>query len=119
MISNRFMSCRTASRASASSTIEPVTCHASFLSQPQGGRMLRLIQANLPSTGQFHLRNRAPSRFLNLGALHTLLAECIHFRFQAVAHKIEFMRTVLTGRVECGGSAKINQPWPASTDLNP
>src|SRR5882762_4522121 len=39
---------------------------ASFLCKSQGGRMLRLIQANLASTGQFHLGNRTPSRFLNL-----------------------------------------------------
>src|SRR5258708_7363833 len=35
-------------------------------SKSQGGRMLRLIQANFPTTGELHLRNRAPSRFLNL-----------------------------------------------------
>src|SRR6266852_994720 len=64
--------------------------------------MLRLIQPNLSSTRQFHLRNRAPSRFFNLRALHTLLSECSHLCFQAVTHEIEFMRPVLTSRVECG-----------------
>src|SRR5207253_6854759 len=38
--------------------------------KPHGGRMLWLIQPNLPSTGQLHLRNRTPSCFLNLCALH-------------------------------------------------
>ena len=35
-------------------------------SKSQGGRMLRLIQTNFPTTGELHLGNRTPSRFLNL-----------------------------------------------------
>src|SRR5260370_13254912 len=75
--------------------------------------MLRLIQANLLSTGQLHLRNRTPSRFLNLRALHTLLTQCIHLRFQAVAHEIEFVRTVLTCRMECSLTRWQREDQPA------
>src|SRR6267143_1123625 len=100
----------------------PNSTSASFRSKAQGRRMLRLIKSNLPSAGQLHLSNRTPSCFLNLRALHTLLHQRGRLSPQAVAHEIEFMGTVLSGRVECCFSRrqrKISQPWPASTDLNP
>src|SRR6266403_1060910 len=75
--------------------------------------MLWLIEANFPSTGQFHLRNRTPSRFFNLRALHTFLSKCRHLRFQAVAHEIEFRRAILSGRVECGFPRRQRKDQPA------
>jgi hypothetical protein len=50
-----------------------------------------------------------------------VLREESHFGFQIVAHEIEFVDTILVGRVECsfGGRQAEDQQWPESTDLNP
>lgn len=82
--------------------------------------MLRLIKTNLASAVKPYLRNGSPSFFLNLRELDTLLRERSHLGFEDVAHEIEFVGTILIGRVECGLSRRQgeDQPWPASTDLN-
>lgn len=63
----------------------------SVLLQVQSRWMLWLIQANLTTSGKLHFGNRSPSRFLNFGELDALLRERIHFRFQILAHEIEFV----------------------------
>src|SRR5258707_1603648 len=88
------------------------------LTKSQGSRMLWLIQTNFPSAGYLHFRNRAPSRFFHFGELHTHFAEWGHFRFQVVAHEIEFMRAILSGRVECGLPRWQREDQPAMTCIH-
>src|ERR1700683_1913594 len=63
--------------------------------------MFRLIKADLASTRKPNLRNRTPSRFLNLRALNLFLRERSHFGLQIVANKIDFPDITLIGRVDC------------------
>ena len=77
--------------------------------------MLRLIEADLASTGKLHLCNGTPSCFLNGGALNVLLCEGGHLGFQVVAHEIEFVGTTTISpagwnAASAGGRAKISQP---------
>src|SRR5712692_5170239 len=80
--------------------------------------MLRLIQADFASTGKPHLRNGTPSCFLNLRALNALLRQGSHLGFQAVAHEIEFVGTILIGRVECGFRRRQREDQPAMTRIH-
>src|SRR6266849_2221018 len=80
--------------------------------------MLRLIKADLASTGKPHLRNGTPSCFLNLRALNALLRQGSHLGFQAVAHEIEFVGTILIGRVECGFRRRQREDQPAMTRIH-
>src|SRR5713226_2111105 len=80
--------------------------------------MLRLIKADLASTGKPHLRNGTPSCFLNLRALNALLRQGSHLGFQAVAHEIEFVGTILIGRVECGFRRRQGEDQPAMTRIH-
>src|SRR5712692_5267138 len=80
--------------------------------------MLRLIQADFASTGKPHLRNGTPSCFLNLRALNALLRQGSHLGFQAVAHEIEFVGTILIGRVECGFCRRQSEDQPAMTRIH-
>src|SRR5260370_27011264 len=50
---------------------------------------------------------------MNLRALHTFFLKRSHLLFQAVAHEIEFMRAILTGRVECGFGGRQREDQPA------
>src|SRR5260370_7438327 len=77
--------------------------------------MFRLIEADLASTGKPHLRNGTPSFFLNFRALNVLLREGSHFGFQIVAHEIEFVDTILIGRVECAFCRRQGKDQPAMT----
>src|SRR5260370_41459647 len=80
--------------------------------------MLRLIKADFASTGKPHLRNGTPSRFLNFRALNVFLREGSHFGFQIVAHEIEFVDTLLIGRVECGFCRRQGEDQPAMTRIH-
>src|ERR1700674_4790555 len=80
--------------------------------------MLRLIEADLASTGKPHLRNGTPSCFLNFRALNVLLRERSHFGFQIVAHEIEFVDTILIGRVKCGFCRRQGEDQPAMTRIH-
>src|SRR5258708_33732648 len=80
--------------------------------------MFRLIEADLASTGKPHLRNGTPSFFVNFRALNFLLREGSHFGFQAVAHEIEFVDTILIGRVECGFCRRQGEDQPAMTRIH-
>jgi len=80
--------------------------------------MLRLIKADLASTGKPHLRNGTPSFFLNFRALNVLLREGSHFGFQIAAHEIEFVDTILIGRVECGFGRRQGEDQPAMTRIH-
>ena len=80
--------------------------------------MLWLIKADLASTGKPHFCNGAPSLFVNFGALNVLLCEGGHFGFQVVAHEIEFVGTILIGRVECGFCRRQGEDQPAMTRIH-
>ena len=80
--------------------------------------MLRLIKADLASAGKPHLRNGTPSWFLNLRALDALLCEGSHFGFQIVAHEIEFVDTILIGRMECGLCRRQSEDQSAMTGID-
>jgi len=80
--------------------------------------MLRLIKADLASTGKPHLRNGTPSFFLNFRALNVLLREGSHFGFQIVAHEIEFVDAILIGRVESGFCRRQGEDQPAMTRIH-
>src|SRR5713226_1123413 len=80
--------------------------------------MLRLIEANLAATGKPHLGNGTPPCFLNLGALNALLRKRSHLCFQAIAHEIEFMRTIFNGRVERSFSRRQSEDQPAMAGIN-
>src|SRR5438445_3925683 len=80
--------------------------------------MLRLIKADLASAGKLHLRNGTPSWFLNFRALDALLCEGSDFGFQVVAHEIEFVDTILIGRVECGFCRRRGEDQPAMTRIH-
>jgi hypothetical protein len=80
--------------------------------------MLRLIKADLASAGKLHLRNGTPSWFLNFRALDALLCEGSHFGFQIVAHEIEFVGTILIGRVECGFCRRQGEDQPTMTRVH-
>src|SRR5262249_5453115 len=80
--------------------------------------MLRLIKADLASAGKPHLRNRTPACFLNVRAFDALLREGSHLGFQLLAHEIEFVRTILFGRVKCGFSRRQREDQPAMARIN-
>src|SRR5713226_4699333 len=80
--------------------------------------MLRLIKADLASTGKPHLCNGTPSYFLNLRALHIFLRQRSHLGFQIVAHKIKFVDAILFGRVECGLCLRQGEDQPAVTCIH-
>src|SRR5437899_12939043 len=80
--------------------------------------MLRLIKADLASAGKPHLRNGTPSWFLNCRALDALLCEGSHFGYQIVGHEIEFVDTILIGRVECGFCRRQGEDQPAMTRIH-
>ena len=79
--------------------------------------MLRLIKADLASTGKPHLRNGTPSWFLNFRALNALPCEGSHFGFQVVAHEIEFVGATLIGRMDCGFSRRQGEDQPTMTRI--
>src|SRR5438270_2423715 len=74
--------------------------------------MFRLIKAYFASAGKLDLRHRTPSCFLNFREFNTLLRERSHLGFQVVAHEIEFMRTILSRRVERGFSRRQAEDQP-------
>jgi len=80
--------------------------------------MLRLVKADLATTGKSHLRNGTPSRFLNLRALNVFLCERSHLGFQVVAHEIELLGANLAGWVYCGFSGRQGEDQPAMTGIN-
>jgi hypothetical protein len=75
-------------------------------------------KANIASTGKPHLRSLTPSCFLNLGELNTLLRERRHFGFQAIAHEIQFMRTIVSGWVECDFSRRWSEDPPIMAHIH-
>src|SRR5208337_4953057 len=80
--------------------------------------MLRLIKADHASAGKPNPRNGTPRRFLNFRALNALLHQGSHFGFQIVAHEIEFVDTILIGRVECSFCRRQGEDQPAVTRIN-
>src|SRR5712692_7637610 len=80
--------------------------------------MLRLIKADVASTGKPHLRNGTPWSFLNFRALDVLLHEGSHFGFEVVAHEIEFVGTILIGRMECGFCRRQGEDQPAMARIH-
>ena len=80
--------------------------------------MIRLIKVNLASAGKLNLRNGTPSCFLNFRALNVLLRQKSHFGFQIVAHEIEFVDTILIGRMECSFSPRQRKDQPAMTSIH-
>src|SRR5271170_6944237 len=81
--------------------------------------MLRLIEADVASTGKTHLRNRTPAFFLNCRALHALTREGRYLSLQIVAHEIEFVgATIAIGRVECGLCRREGEDQPAVTGID-
>jgi hypothetical protein len=80
--------------------------------------MPRLIKADLASTGKPHLRDGAPWCFVNFRALNVLLREGSHFGFQIVRHEIEFVDTILIGRVECYFCRRQGEDQPAMTRIH-
>jgi hypothetical protein len=94
--------------------------HERFIS----GLSLRdaLAGTDRATTGKPHLGDRTPSCFLNLRTLNIFLGNGSHLRFQIVAYEMKFVDAILIGwrnAASPGGRAKISQPSPASTDLNP
>jgi hypothetical protein len=79
--------------------------------------MLRLIKADLASTWKPHLRDGAPSCFLNFRALNALLCEGSHFGFQVVAHEIEVLGALI-GWVYCDFSGRQGEDQPAMTRIS-
>lgn len=80
--------------------------------------MLRLIKADLTSTRKPHLRDCTPSWLVNVRALNAFLRERNHFPLQIVAHEIEFVDTVLIGRVECEFCRRQGEDQPAMTGID-
>jgi hypothetical protein len=80
--------------------------------------MLWLIKADPASTGKPNLRDGAPSCFLNVRALNALLRERSHLGLQIVAHEIEFVGTVLIGRVKCSFRWRQGEDQPAMTSIH-
>jgi len=80
--------------------------------------MLRLIKANVASTGKSHLRYGTPSCFLNIRALNAPLREGSHFRSQILAHQIEFVGAILIRRVECCFCWRQGEEQPAMTRIH-
>src|SRR3981081_4297911 len=81
--------------------------------------MLRLIEADLASTGQLHPGNGSPSCFLNGRTVNVLFRQGRHFGLQVVAHEIEFVdNTTLVGRMECGFCRRQSEDQPAMACIN-
>ena len=80
--------------------------------------MFRLIKADLASTGKPHPRNGTPWCFLNFRALNVLLRERSHFGFQILAHEIEFVDTILIGRVKCSFCRRQGEDQPTMTRIH-
>jgi len=80
--------------------------------------MLRLIQADIASTGKPHLRNETPSFFLDFRALNALLREGSHFGFQIPAHEIELMDTIFFGRVKRSFCRRQGENEPPVTRIH-
>src|SRR3979490_718052 len=81
--------------------------------------MLRLIEADLASTGQLHLGNGSPSCFLNGRTLNVFLREGGNFGFQVVAHEIEFVdNTTFVVRMEAGFCRRQSEDQPAMACIN-
>src|SRR4051794_2470159 len=80
--------------------------------------MFRLIQAHLASAGKLHLRDRAPSLFLNRRTLDPLLYERSHLCFQIVAHEVKFMCAVIARWMDCGLSRRQCEDKPAMTGID-
>jgi hypothetical protein len=81
--------------------------------------MLWLIEADLTSAGKLHLRNGAPTCFLNRGALNPFCGEGGYFGLQVVAHEIEFVGiAMLIGRVECGFGRRQCEDEPAMARID-
>jgi hypothetical protein len=81
--------------------------------------MLRLIEADLASTGQLHLGNGSPSCFLNGRTVNVLFRQGRHFGFQVVAHEIEFVvNAIFGGGVKCGFCRRQSKDQPTMTRIN-
>src|ERR1700730_12094654 len=80
--------------------------------------MLRLIEADLASTGQTHLCNGTPFVVLNFREPNALFFEGSHLDLQIVTHEIKFVGTTLIGRVDCGFSRRQGEKQPAMTCIH-
>ena len=80
--------------------------------------MLWLVQPNRATSGKPHLGNRTPSCLLNFRTLNIFLRKRSHFRFQIVANKIEFVGTILIGRMERRFSGRQGKDQPAMTCIH-
>jgi hypothetical protein len=80
--------------------------------------MLRLIEADVASSGKRYFRNGTPSLFLNSRALHALLCEGSHFGIQIVAQEIELVDASAIGRVDRGFCRRQGKDQPAMTRIH-
>jgi hypothetical protein len=84
--------------------------------------MLGLVEADLAPTRKLDLGYRAPSGFLYIRAVNSLLREGGHLGLEAIAHEIQLVTTVAVRRVYGQfrrGQGEDQPPCPASTDGYP
>lgn len=95
-------------------------------------RMVWLVKANRAAARQAESGKHPPGRFLNCGAGNMLRFQRLYLLLHVIAHEIEdcpeqivlsLAQHEITFRrmnaSSAGGNAKISQPCPAPTELNP
>jgi len=84
--------------------------------------MFWLVDAYFAAAGKGECSELAPTLFADIRDVHLLRFEFFQGRPDVIAHQEELVLVVLLGIIERGlrvaASAKINQPWPASTEGN-
>src|SRR5258706_13091292 len=112
--------------ASSSSNAAPVTIPPATASRyeavaiarilvGQRRRMLRLVEADVASTGEPQHRDRSPAGFLHVRAVDALLLERRHLRLHVGAPEVRLVLPVLIGRMQrdLGGRKREDEPAPA------
>src|SRR5580704_2953816 len=79
--------------------------------------MLWLIKTDFASSRKPHLRNGTPACLLYFRAVNAFLRKRSHLGFQIVAHKIEFVGSLLGG-VECDFCRRESEYQPAMTCID-
>src|ERR1700733_9542696 len=80
--------------------------------------MFRLIQADFAATGERHLRDGAPTRFLQRRKFDALLGERVYLSFQIVTHEIKLLGRALIRWMNGGFSRREREDQPAMTGIN-
>ena len=62
--------------------------------------MRGLVEADLTPSREMELRHRAPSGFLHIRALDSLLRESGHLGLQVIGHEIQLMTIVAVRRMD-------------------